>query len=555
MAGIPKVPMLISEARRILEEKLEGGVTPLILVKAPTSYGKTLFSPYLYGASKRLGMTSSYIHVLPLRALVKEALDSARKGPLKKYLEKVVDGSPENCIGYQAMALSAEGKTPYYTREVIYTTLHSFLLNILRIPVAEPMQKSRHFELPRAFILNSLIVFDEAHLYGGAVAFRVSLEFLLKHRVPIVVESATHTARVSGLIEDVLEGLDAECVALSLGEDSGRKDVCQHKVLKDNGFLRRACFTTWYTSIVEAGEEDLYEAVVREALSHTEKRRRVLVVTNRPEQAVRVARLLKRQGVQAAVLHGRMLTSDREASINRYRGGEAKVLVATQAVEAGVNIGAEAVITLSATPSSLIQRAGRAAREGGPEAWVTIVHTRKLSELGPYARWKSRIASFIEFLHRTVDGNPRAVDWRCGTEKVGPEDMLEYEDDDEEARGAAFELVRIISSPIIGADDVDRVVKDFCDVIGEEMLVFSLHIGEKGEIPINPGQLKMLLDKGVKIEICESSKCRRLYPEELDAGSSSRRSLCRKVWHMLSKGASFRVEAKYYRHGEGLVVE
>ncbi len=548
---------LIAEASKLLGLTLRKGVTPLILVFAPTSYGKTTSSPMLYAELRKSGLASSYMHVMPLRALVREAMKSALEGPARIMLQGIVGSNISRAVGYQAMALSLEGKTPYYTREIIYTTMHSFLLNLARIPVAEALQNSRHFELPRAYILSSLTVFDEAHLYGGLPQFHLALRFLAQHGVPIVVETATPTPSLSRIMAEEAANIEphAECIEVKL-KGMRTEAACREILVEDNEFKMSGCSAHWFTRIIDTPSSIYFERLSNEALRSLREGRRTLVVLNTPEQTVKVKRILERQGVKAPLIHGRMTTRDREESIRLYEEGKTQILVGTQAVEAGLNLGFDAIITAPTTPSSLIQRAGRAARSGG-EGIITIVYSEELEELGPYKPWEKEIRGLLEFLEELVDKyGPTSIQWRCPFkktgEKVSPVDLALYEPAPKSGAGPAG-LIRLMASPAIGSSLIDELLKlDPCVMLGEELLVLTLRVGGMGEIPVGPDQVVKLAAKDI-LQICRENGCQPLGRELV---KMSRRERCRYIWrNILFKGAYLSVSPGLYRRGEGLVFD
>lgn len=542
---------LIREAAETLSSALSVGRYPgLVVVDAPTAYGKTTQSPAIY--SKIRGAVSSYIHVLPMRAMVRDAyvsaVDASGRTPTSSLLREVLGGGHWSRVGYQAMALGLRGKSPFFVREVVYTTLHSFVMNIYRMPVAEAGQFSRHYELPRAFILNSLTVFDEAHLYGGWRPFTIALRYLISSRTPVVVESATmpptaysELGRIAG---------DTGCTVLTLRE---LDDVsgCEVRTVRDSDFVEKACRdTVWHTELVE-GSSSIVDAVVGAVLKHLRAGRKVLAVLNTPEDAVRVWRELRRVRQGSWLIHGRMLPSEREASLRAYRGdGSASVLVATQVVEAGVEVNADAVVTAPASPSSLIQRAGRAARRGKGEGWVTVVVGEGDEGLGPYRG--IRLGEVLGALRRVVN-------WRCPLDE-GVNELLSLERI--EVGAASLHLTELIQSPIVGAEYLIRHIigrggEGLCSesLLGPEAVIVPVEVEGLGEeLPVSTGTMRYLAARGIEFLVSDGGNVSRL-SDLCDPGAAGE-SFCRCVVEKVVHGGRLMValgEAGYSR-GEGLVV-
>jgi CRISPR-associated endonuclease/helicase Cas3 len=115
-----------------------------------------------------------------------------------------------------------------------------------------------------------------------------------------------------------------------------------------------------------------------------------LVVLNTVKGAQELARLLRRHGTSdgadVELLHSRFRPPEREAALGRVlRGAGASkglLAVATQVIEAGVDLSARTIITECAPWSSIVQRAGRCNRWGElREARVVVVSS---SGSGPY---------------------------------------------------------------------------------------------------------------------------------------------------------------------------
>lgn len=99
-----------------------------------------------------------------------------------------------------------------------------------------------------------------------------------------------------------------------------------------------------------------------------------LVVVNRVEDAVAVRQALaplEKTGVELRLVHSRFRPYERQAWRTAFLTREAprppagRIIIATQVVEAGVDISAEVLITALAPWPSLVQRFGRCARYGG----------------------------------------------------------------------------------------------------------------------------------------------------------------------------------------------
>jgi CRISPR-associated endonuclease/helicase Cas3 len=113
-----------------------------------------------------------------------------------------------------------------------------------------------------------------------------------------------------------------------------------------------------------------------------------LVIVNQVSRAIAVFEALQTRGVRVKLLHSRFRRGDRERlveGIQEFRG----IIVATQVVEAGVDLDARILFTELATWSSVVQRFGRCGRNATyPEADIYWISTDSWPDatLLPYSR-------------------------------------------------------------------------------------------------------------------------------------------------------------------------
>lgn len=118
-----------------------------------------------------------------------------------------------------------------------------------------------------------------------------------------------------------------------------------------------------------------------------------LVVCNTVDRASRTYAALEKLGVAAdlRLVHSRYRPRERAAWTAEFLGRSAckagvdRVIVATQVVEAGVDISATTLVTDLAPWSSLVQRFGRCARYGGSGRVVVVDRGRDTKATPPYA--------------------------------------------------------------------------------------------------------------------------------------------------------------------------
>ena len=150
--------------RRAVEravELAERGEASLVL-ELPTGYGKTTAGPLLYRAYRKAGLCWKAIHVLPLRAIVENALKDYMKNPGYSDIEFAYQD------GDVLLARSGYRKDPFFVSEYVLTTVDSFVHNLFKAPVTELYKlvegKPVHYHIPFAYIYPSCVFIDEAHV-------------------------------------------------------------------------------------------------------------------------------------------------------------------------------------------------------------------------------------------------------------------------------------------------------------------------------------------------------------------------------------------------------
>jgi CRISPR-associated endonuclease/helicase Cas3 len=103
-------------------------------------------------------------------------------------------------------------KDPVFDSKAVVTTLDSFMMNLMKIPVAEVFKSRRHYASPLARIFTSAVFLDEAHYMSGDPRSIASAALLARYareaRVPLILMSATihksHIERINLGKEEVV---------------------------------------------------------------------------------------------------------------------------------------------------------------------------------------------------------------------------------------------------------------------------------------------------------------------------------------------------------------
>jgi CRISPR-associated endonuclease/helicase Cas3 len=401
-----------------------------VVLVAPTGYGKTVLSTRLVKIARETGISAGLIHVVPFRALVRQI-----------YEEKFRGAYPS--VGYQSMdEVEPRDKSPYYLRELVVTTLDSFIYNLYRVPVAEMFKvvggrgTLGHYYPVLASIMTSTVVFDEAHVYLGAEVAtgeedeRESLEFVLaalvylaRAKIPVIVETATMHSSVISRVAEVLSRANRGVDIIYVGERNlqvegilrqlGRTPSTSVEVVEDRGFYERSAIE-WTTKLID--EESALRVAIELCQSEP-----VLVVRNTIARSIDTYKKLR--GVcDVTLIHSLLSNSDREKALGEVikiverRSG---LIVSTQLIEVGVEVGSRILITDPAPIENLSQRAGRlcrekyksifeTCRERGAEVYVIKGDPEKLAEVYN----KNRVREVLNTLTTEIAKSERRFDWR-----------------------------------------------------------------------------------------------------------------------------------------------
>jgi CRISPR-associated endonuclease/helicase Cas3 len=421
----------VERAVELLDKAVSEGEPRQIVLRAPTGYGKSLASAalgravydvYRDGGWERLGGVSKVVHALPMASIVedlyKRALaalvgvrpERAREYPLRDLERRLERKYGERWVGYQAWSIDADFRDPLFIHSaLVYTTFDSLALNLYRVT---PLTSRRApYEAARAAIMRSVVILDEAHLLaepGGGerekdvkelTALRAVVTSLADLGVPAVIMTATVPSSLVKLVAPHAR------VVTALAEGCKYRPAEGEEVAHD--YKPRGTVNARLAS-----EEKVNYASLAEGYKGLR-----LFVFNTVRRAVSAYLRLRERfgGENVALLHGRLSLGDRAAAVERLeelqrRGG---IVVATQVVEAGVDLDAELLVTDIAPLPSLIQRAGRAARREVRQADVYIVSDGNALEGAMRVYGKAEVETTLRLLReRAGPDGALDVDWR-----------------------------------------------------------------------------------------------------------------------------------------------
>lgn len=238
------------------------------------------------------------------------------------------------------------------------------------------------------------------------------------------------------------------------------------------------------------------KGLAQEILEEHQPGSQTLVILNRVERAQALhAALTKQMETAPLLLHARFRRPERdeiEAAIRADTPAEGRIIVATQAVEAGVDISSRVMFTELAPWSSLVQRFGRCNRSGEhPEAaiyWVDIEEESK--EALPYEMQDLLAArEQLSTIESASPGDLPAVDAATGIRRViRRRDLIDLFNTDPDLSGFDVDISAYIRDP--GQAQCQVFWRDFEDDPGEQAAP------SRDELcPVGLGQLKDYLAK------------------------------------------------------------
>jgi CRISPR-associated endonuclease/helicase Cas3 len=348
-----------------------------LLVRLPAGYGKTVIGelPLVYQAvNDDWSFSRGLTYVLPTRALTHDVADRLSENLCKFGIIDIKE-------------LHGESDAADFYADVSVATFDTFLYAFAR------RTHDYHLERPAGVIATSYVVFDEAHmlqdeyLYSHNVMSKV-LSSLNEAGVPMMIMTAT----MPKIIENVIFEKIGEPLRVPDDLSEFKEDISSYR-----GLIRKVEFRKGVKLLDYLKSQDFHDEL--------KKRKRILIVTNTVEGAVEAFKTIEtkmEKSWKAILLHSRLRLDERKKRENLVKkllrakikcdkclredltlpvyidandkvvcdGCESVdssevskiVVIATQVVEAGLNVSCELLVTEVAPADSLVQRAGRCVR-------------------------------------------------------------------------------------------------------------------------------------------------------------------------------------------------
>ena len=332
----------------------------IFIVEAPTGYGKTTLTATL--ALYTLKNELKTIIVYPLRSLLEDQY--------KKFSKLLGE---EDVLGKRYMH---NPQSRYLIKPITLTTVDTLSLNLFGIP-PEDLDKVvkkwsgtltgslGHYLFSWASTILSNIVLDEVHLLADQTK---SLNFLFA-LMKIVIHNDQRlvllTATLPKTLKDLIlnDKIIEETVEIIEFDESIDPDFVHERLDKNYDIEIEALnMDEKFTRLTD---------VLKDYLNDNSDFKRFLIVFNTVRDAIEFYKLLqdKFPGIPKILLHSRFTEKDREKKISNLNEKISKckryLIVATQVVEAGIDISSDFLICEAAPANSLIQRMGRFLRFPG----------------------------------------------------------------------------------------------------------------------------------------------------------------------------------------------
>jgi len=321
------------------------------VILAPTAGGKTeaAFFPLLSAMDTEGWRPVSLLYLSPLRALIND-----QEGRIRRYA---------STLGRRVFTWHGDVGPPARKRfledpaDILLTTPES-----LEAMLMSPRQPAR-----RLFSRLRAVIVDEVHAFAGD----------------------DRGAHLAALLERVSRYCGRDLQRLGLSATVGNPDQIlgwlagsserPGAVVDPPRDVREAQLVVDYVGSLENAARVI-------AQLHRGRKRLVFVDSRR--RVERLTELLREQGVETFLTHGALAAGERRAAERAFREGPSCVIVATSALELGIDVGdLDHVVQIDAPGSvaSFLQRLGRTGRRRGATANCTFLATGERALLGAAA--------------------------------------------------------------------------------------------------------------------------------------------------------------------------
>jgi len=355
-----------------------------LLLSAPTGTGKTWAGLIGFIDSWVSGTPHAdrILYALPLRSLASslyistnDAIKQAIKSSLLTEQQRVRLNELEITI-----QTGDQKEDPFFDGDICFTTIDQLLTGFLNIPASLPLRLAN---INTGALIGSLVIIDEIHLLEPqrSLATLIEMGKQLSGLTQFLLMSATLSHSSFAWLQNIFQAEIIELRNQEMNKMPGQRDK-KRKI----DFIPKPLEAAFILKQHEKG--------------------RTIVICNTVERSQKIFRdILNRKASECEdchviLLHSRYFKKDRqkkERDLSRWFGPEALqsnvILIATQVIEAGIDISAEVLHTEVCPANALLQRMGRCARYPNRNKGKCFVYVLEQNDKGQvkYGPYRSKL--------------------------------------------------------------------------------------------------------------------------------------------------------------------
>jgi len=313
------------------------------LAIAPTGSGKTE-AALLWASKKQLN--EKVIYLLPTRVTSNAIFER-----LKEYFhENNTSVVHSSAFFYQKDLDDNFNRSDYLVDKTFFKTV-----NICTIDqILTQGFNLGYWEIKTFHMLNAWVIIDEIHLYAPyTLGLIIATIKYLKEEfgTRFFIMTATMPKKLQILLKDTLE-------------------ITEDNVVRDSKLLLKERNTFEV-------RETLVDGILQEIITEIELQKKVLVVVNTVDEAIRLFQLLNGIAERTICYHSRFIQKHRlrkeKEILKKEKEGKSLLLIATQVVEVSLDIDFDIIFSENAPIDAIVQRAGRVNRKREKNADETKV--------------------------------------------------------------------------------------------------------------------------------------------------------------------------------------
>lgn len=361
-----------------------------VILSVPTGAGKTWASviPFLFATQYHINtFPQKTIYSLPLRTLT-NSIYSDTKDILNN--DRITDAYP-NLKELLSVQTGEFNNDTLFEKKLIFSTIDQTLSSFLCFPLALSHNQAN---INAGALVGSYLIFDEFHLLDSKLSMSTTLGMLrmLKNMCRVCIMTATLSDSFLNYLKnefDPQNQYNFEIVTLE-GFPKDREKIksikpAPNKVAKKSVFVSDGVLTA--ENVIKKHKN---KSIV--ICNRVEKAQQIFEnlkgeVVEKRQQIFESLCIIKGSNTKLLCIHSRFFDSDRkekENLIKKYFGKKSNeqnvILVATQVIEAGMDISCDTMHTEISPINSFLQRAGRCARFENEYGEIIVYDVLNLEE-------------------------------------------------------------------------------------------------------------------------------------------------------------------------------